>query len=222
MPSWFNAAWTAAGMAGLSGAAALLLHSAQQLGVDIGLSKEFIGAVTVGLGVSIPELYMSVNSALRKQGEFALGSVIGCNIFTTLLVGGAVSIGAGWAPEMMKITTPETILNTAAFAGSAALATGALMANKGSLKKWHGWTAVALYAAFAAGALALGHGAPTVPIATPAPIIQKAPAPAVLTPKVAYFENYAPEIPVLPALDAITISEEHRALPPVPTLAPPS
>jgi hypothetical protein len=94
------------------------------------------------------------------------------------------------------------------------------MANKGSLKKWHGWTAIALYAAFAAGALALGHGATVKPDVTPAPIIQKAPAPAVLTPKVAYFENYAPETTVLPALDAIAIPEERRALAPVPTLAP--
>ncbi|HTK83703.1 MAG TPA: hypothetical protein VL625_01345 [Patescibacteria group bacterium] len=175
MPAWFNGLWTAAGMVGLSGAAALLVHSAQQFGVDVGLSKEFLGAVTVGLGVSVPELYMSINSARRKQSEFALGSVIGCNIFTTLLVGGAVSLAAGLHPDLMKIATPGEALNAAAFVGSAGLATAALTANKGSLKKWHGWASMGMYAAYAAAALMLGHQVPTVqpPQATQTPVIQQ-------------------------------------------------
>ena len=93
------------------------------------------------------------------------------------------------------------MLNTAAFAGSAALATGALMANKGSLKKWHRsgldsrWRfmpPLMLPGRWRSGRI---RRRSALPGATQTPIIQKAPAPAVLTPKVAYFENYAPETP---------------------------
>ncbi len=217
MPAWFNGLWTAAGMVGLSGAAALLVHSAQQFGVDVGLSKEFLGAVTVGLGVSVPELYMSVNAARRKQSEFALGSVIGCNIFTTLLVGGAVSLAAGLHPDLMKIATPGEALNAAAFVGSAGLATAALTANKGSLKKWHGWAGMGMYAAYAAAALMLGHQAPTVqpPQATQTPVIQQqqqlpAPLKAPATPKVVL--NDKPKFVELgPAAESAAIPESYES-----------
>lgn len=182
MPKWFNAAWATAGVAAVIGASDLLVESAKHIGTGLSLQDSFMGAVGVGLGMTMPELVLGFTAALKKRGEFALGNTIGCNIFTTLGVGGAVALAAMGVPEAMKVATPAEILNLAAFAGSAGLATTALMANQGSLKKWHGWAGIGLYAAYAAGAWALGHQTPAVqpPQATPAPIIQQQQGPAPL------------------------------------------
>jgi cation:H+ antiporter len=47
-----------------------------------------IGLTVVAVGTSLPELVTSVIAAIRKQGEIALGNVLGSNIFNILFIGG--------------------------------------------------------------------------------------------------------------------------------------
>ena len=42
------------------------------------------GLTVVALGTSLPELAVSISSALKKQHEMVIGNIIGSNLFNTL------------------------------------------------------------------------------------------------------------------------------------------
>ena len=54
------------------------------------IEKSIIGLTVVALGTSIPELFVSINAAIKKEYDFIFGNVIGSNIFNITLVGGLV------------------------------------------------------------------------------------------------------------------------------------
>ena len=57
-----------------------------------GVSELVIGLTIVALGTSLPELVISVSSALKGSPGISLGNVIGSNIFNSLLILGVVSL----------------------------------------------------------------------------------------------------------------------------------
>lgn len=63
-----------------------LIKGAVDIALKFNLSKIFIGAVIVGAGTSMPELFASVYSASIGEGVLAAGNVIGSNIFNSTLV----------------------------------------------------------------------------------------------------------------------------------------
>ena len=54
------------------------------------IEKSIIGLTVVALATSIPELFVSINAAIKKEYDFIFGNVIGSNIFNITLVGGLV------------------------------------------------------------------------------------------------------------------------------------
>ena len=71
----------------------LLVRGAAGLAGRIGMSPLVIGLTVVALGTSLPEVAVSVGSAVLGEGEVALGNAIGSNIFNILVVlGGAALI----------------------------------------------------------------------------------------------------------------------------------
>ncbi|HWU49390.1 MAG TPA: calcium/sodium antiporter [Asticcacaulis sp.] len=97
-----------AGMAGLILGADQLVIGASHLARHLGVSEAVIGLTVVALGTSLPELTVSVISALRRQNEVALGNVIGSNIFNIL---GILGIAA-WvrpmavSPHFLRLDLP--------------------------------------------------------------------------------------------------------------------
>lgn len=71
----------------IGGSIALALggHFTVQAAVDIasrlGVNESLIGFTLVAIGTSLPELVTSVNAALKKNADIAVGNVIGSNIF---------------------------------------------------------------------------------------------------------------------------------------------
>ena len=61
------------------------------IATKIGVSYSIIGLTLVALGTSIPELFVSINSAMKKEFDFVIGNVIGSNIINIALVGGITS-----------------------------------------------------------------------------------------------------------------------------------
>ncbi|WP_436343037.1 calcium/sodium antiporter [Natronorubrum sp. FCH18a] len=57
-----------------------------------GFSDLFIGLTVLALGTSLPELAASVVGALRGETEFAIGNVVGSNIYNILAVLGIVAL----------------------------------------------------------------------------------------------------------------------------------
>lgn len=70
----------------------LFLKGAIGLAHFYGISDRVIGLTVVALGTSLPELAASIVSAFRKQGEMAIGNVVGSNIFNMLGIIGTAAL----------------------------------------------------------------------------------------------------------------------------------
>jgi cation:H+ antiporter len=120
----------------------LLVTSAITIAADLGVSDEVIGLTVVAVGTSLPELATSVIAALRKEGEIALGNVLGSNIFNILFIGGLTGT---IAPTVI----PASILSVDLWVVlGASLAVMALAFTGGRLSRAEGALMVALYGAY--------------------------------------------------------------------------
>lgn len=85
---WVPVLLTLAGLVLIVSGGHLLVTSAIAIAADLGVAEEVIGLTVVAVGTSLPELVTSVIAGIRKQGEIALGNVLGSNIFNVLFIGG--------------------------------------------------------------------------------------------------------------------------------------
>ncbi|HIE22194.1 MAG TPA: hypothetical protein EYP73_06305 [Acidimicrobiia bacterium] len=82
-----NVLTTVGGLVLLGVAADRLVLSASHLARRWGLSPILIGAVVIGLGTSIPEMFVSALAAARVGGlDLAVGNIVGSNIANLSLV----------------------------------------------------------------------------------------------------------------------------------------
>ncbi len=104
-----------------------------------GLDSFFLSGLIVALGTSLPELAISVDSALKGNSNLALGNILGSNIANiSIIVGGAVLI-AGSLSIPKRITTSEIYY---AFLISAA---PLIFLSDGQLSRTEGAALVSLY-----------------------------------------------------------------------------
>jgi cation:H+ antiporter len=80
------------GIIGLLIGANWLVTSATFLARFFGISELVIGLTLVAVGTSLPELATSVVAILRKEGDIALGNLVGSNLFNILAIIGIASI----------------------------------------------------------------------------------------------------------------------------------
>lgn len=81
-----------AGLALLVVGGNLFVQGAVDLARALGLSEAVIGLTIVAFGTSLPELATSVVAALRREGDIAIGNVVGSNIFNILGILGPVAL----------------------------------------------------------------------------------------------------------------------------------
>jgi cation:H+ antiporter len=70
----------------------LLVDGAIDLARTLGIAESVIGLTVVAVGTSMPELVTSVVAALRRQGDVALGNVLGSNIYNILGIAGVTGL----------------------------------------------------------------------------------------------------------------------------------
>lgn len=70
----------------LLASAELLVWAATEIAIIMGVGELVIGLTVVAVGTSLPELVVSVTSALKGQTDIAIGNIVGSNIFNILLV----------------------------------------------------------------------------------------------------------------------------------------
>lgn len=80
------------GLALLITGAELLVRGASRLALAVGISPLVVGLTVVSLGTSSPEIAVSVDSALKGEGDLTLGNVVGSNICNVLLILGASAL----------------------------------------------------------------------------------------------------------------------------------
>ncbi|MFN3387409.1 MAG: calcium/sodium antiporter [Allosphingosinicella sp.] len=78
----------------------LLVDGAIGIARDLGVSDTVIGLTIVAVGTSFPELVTSAVAAVRRQGDIALGNVLGSNIYNIFFIGGVTGlVSPGPVPE---------------------------------------------------------------------------------------------------------------------------
>ena len=72
------------GIVGLVYGSHMLIAGGVKLAVSAGVSEATIGLSLIAIGTSLPELATSIVAAFRRQGDMAIGNVIGSNLFNIL------------------------------------------------------------------------------------------------------------------------------------------
>lgn len=83
--------WLAVGLATLLFGADLLVDGAIEIAREFGVSEVVIGITLVAIATSLPELAVSLVSAIKKEYGLAIGNIVGSNIFNMLAVIGVAS-----------------------------------------------------------------------------------------------------------------------------------
>lgn len=83
-----------AGIAGIVIGGNLVVNSATEIALALGMSQALVGLTIVAVGTALPELTTSVTAAVKGEPSIAVGNLIGSNIFNVLLVTGLSSVVA--------------------------------------------------------------------------------------------------------------------------------
>lgn len=97
--------WTAVGFVTLLIGAQWLVTGSIGMAKMLGVSEVVIGITVVALGTSLPELAVSLVSALKGEYGLAIGNIVGSNIFNLLaVIGIAATIQpASLAPSVLSL-----------------------------------------------------------------------------------------------------------------------
>ena len=131
-------------IAALAAGGHLLVENASFLAREIfGVSERFIGLTIVAIGTSAPELATSIVAAARGRSNVVLGTIIGSNVFNTLMVLGvaALSGGFGGLESGFGIDFAMMVVITLVLWG---------FSWRGRLSRWGGLSFLAMYALYAA------------------------------------------------------------------------
>ena len=104
--------WLAIGLGMLLVGAEFVVDGAIGIARELGVSEIVIGITLVALGTSVPELAVSLVSAIKGEFGLAIGNVVGSNIFNLLAV-------VGVAATIQPSPLPESVLSLHIFVMSA-------------------------------------------------------------------------------------------------------
>ncbi|MBF0278803.1 MAG: calcium/sodium antiporter [SAR324 cluster bacterium] len=90
--AWVAVALVTVGLSMLIGGGKLFVDGAIALAEFFGISQAIIGLTIVAVGTSMPELATSVMAAIKKEGDLAVGNVVGSNIFNILGILGIAAL----------------------------------------------------------------------------------------------------------------------------------
>src|SRR5688572_33462428 len=90
------------GLALLAGGGEALVRAATTIAEIAGVTPAVIGLTVVAMGTSLPELTVSLFSALNGQPDMAIGNVVGSNIFSL-----AVALGVTALVVPLPATVPR-------------------------------------------------------------------------------------------------------------------
>jgi cation:H+ antiporter len=96
--------WLAFGLGILLLGAQLLVDGSIEIAIDLGVSEVVIGILLVAFGTSLPELAVSLVSAMKGEYGLAIGNIVGSNIFNILAV---IGVAASIAPT--EIVEPSVL-----------------------------------------------------------------------------------------------------------------
>lgn len=147
------------------------MRGAATLAERIGLSPLVIGLTVVAFGTSMPELSVSIGSALSGNGGVALGNALGSNIFNILVVLGISAVVSPMVVDRQLVRWDVPIMIATAALAFAVSLDGALGQVEGTLLLTLGVVYTLVLVRQGKKAELKAPDEPGVPPATPAPVL---------------------------------------------------
>jgi cation:H+ antiporter len=109
-----DVALVAGGLVALVIGSRWLVAGGSGLLLELGFSELFVGLTVLALGTSLPELAASAVGAIRGETAFAIGNVVGSNIYNILAVLGMVALitPIEIAPSTLRFELPILLVFT--------------------------------------------------------------------------------------------------------------
>lgn len=126
------------GLAILFVGAHLLVVSAVELATMLNISEAAIGLTVVAVGTSLPELATTIVASLKKQGDIALGNVIGSNTFNIFGV-------LGFTAAIQPLKSEAISWVDLGLMAALAVAIGALLLHRLYINRMHGGILVLVF-----------------------------------------------------------------------------
>jgi cation:H+ antiporter len=150
--AWKEPAFILAGLVALAFGARFLIDGASTLARAFGLSEAVIGLTIVSVGTSLPELSTSLVAAFRKEGDIAVGNVVGSNLFNILCIGGL-------SGALVPFSSPGVGLVDFGVMMAFTIVLLPLMRTGFTIRRWEGLVLVAAYVGYIAWLLAKDQSA---------------------------------------------------------------
>jgi len=92
IPLWLSSTFVVIGLFAVIFGSKLFINGASEIANTLGLSETVIGITIVAIGTSLPELATGLVAAFKKQIDFAIGNILGSNIYNIFGVLGVSSL----------------------------------------------------------------------------------------------------------------------------------
>ena len=89
---WLAIIFLVGGLIGVILGSNLFILGASSIASDFGISETIIGITIVAVGTSLPELTTGLMAAFKRQTDFAIGNILGSNIYNILGILGVSSL----------------------------------------------------------------------------------------------------------------------------------
>lgn len=115
---FFNFLFVAIGIAMLVVGGDLLIDGGSNIGKRFGMSDRIVGLTICAVGTSMPEVFVSVTSAMGGNADVAVGNIVGSNMANLLLILGitAVILPMNLAHRTTRFEVPLSIVAIMIFA----------------------------------------------------------------------------------------------------------
>jgi len=94
MSLWLSLVLVIVGLFSVIYGSMLFISGATDIAKNFGLSETVIGITIIAVGTSLPELTTGIIAAIKKQTDFAIGNILGSNIYNIFGVLGVSSLFA--------------------------------------------------------------------------------------------------------------------------------
>ena len=137
------------GLAAIIFGGELVVNHASNIAIKLGMSETLVSLTIVAVGTSLPELVTSAVAAFKKEGDIAVGNVIGSCLFNIILILGLASVVAPLGPDSVLSVQPNIIFDVVVmiFGGISLLAISFLSKK---ITRWQGILFLAVYVAYIA------------------------------------------------------------------------
>ncbi len=142
-----NIIYVVIGLAAIIFGGDLVVDHARSIALELGMSETLVSLTIVALGTSLPELVTSAVAAFKKEGDIAIGNVIGSCIFNIILILGLASVVAPMG-EAIQLTVQASLIFDfiVMLAGGVVLLLISFFFKK--MNRWQGIVFLAVYVAY--------------------------------------------------------------------------